>query len=122
MKSRQSDDFFCTKKMRRKISVPNISISHVDKMSFCSKHRDVMSADYCWKLASHAKMKTLEISLLLIIKYIQLITLLRKLTKSSRQFLQEVKYANLGLTMLRMQFDQKNIIHIGFIELLEEIQ
>lgn len=30
---------------------------------FCSKHRDVMSADYCWKLASHAQIKTLETDL-----------------------------------------------------------
>lgn len=27
---------------------------------FCTKHRDVMSADYCWKLASHARIKRLE--------------------------------------------------------------
>jgi len=30
---------------------------------FCIHHRDVMSADYCWKLASHAKLKTLEVAL-----------------------------------------------------------
>ena len=30
---------------------------------FCSKHRDVMNADYCWKLASHAKIKSLETNL-----------------------------------------------------------
>lgn len=30
---------------------------------FCSKHRDIMSADYCWKLASHAKIKSLETNL-----------------------------------------------------------
>lgn len=30
---------------------------------FCSKHRDIMNADYCWKLASHAKIKSLETSL-----------------------------------------------------------
>lgn len=30
---------------------------------FCTKHRDVMSADYCWKLASHARIKALETSL-----------------------------------------------------------
>ena len=30
---------------------------------FCAKHRDIMSADYCWKLASHAKIKTLETNL-----------------------------------------------------------
>jgi len=30
---------------------------------FCSKHRDIMSADYCWKLASHAKIKILETTL-----------------------------------------------------------
>lgn len=30
---------------------------------FCAMHRDVMSADYCWKLASHAKIKALEASL-----------------------------------------------------------
>lgn len=30
---------------------------------FCSKHRDVMSAEYCWKLASHAKIKSLETNL-----------------------------------------------------------
>ena len=30
---------------------------------FCTFHRDVMSADYCWKLASHARLKVLELSL-----------------------------------------------------------
>jgi len=30
---------------------------------FCTKHRDVMSADYCWKLASHARIKRLETDL-----------------------------------------------------------
>lgn len=30
---------------------------------FCAKHRDIMSADYCWKLASHAKIKILETTL-----------------------------------------------------------
>ena len=30
---------------------------------FCSKHRDVMSPDYCWKLASHAHLKSIENSL-----------------------------------------------------------
>jgi len=30
---------------------------------FCTKHRDVMSPDYCWKLASHAKIKSLEANL-----------------------------------------------------------
>lgn len=30
---------------------------------FCTKHRDVMSSDYCWKLASHAKIKSLEANL-----------------------------------------------------------
>ncbi|HGN9466916.1 TPA: hypothetical protein ACK0LO_000047 [Providencia stuartii] len=30
---------------------------------FCTKHRDVMSPDYCWKLASHAKIKSLEAGL-----------------------------------------------------------
>lgn len=30
---------------------------------FCTKHRDVMSPDYCWKLASHAKIKSLETNL-----------------------------------------------------------
>lgn len=34
-----------------------------DGCIFCSKHRDVMSADYCWKLASHARIKVLETSL-----------------------------------------------------------
>jgi len=27
---------------------------------FCVHHRDVMSADYCWKLACHARLKSLE--------------------------------------------------------------
>jgi integrase len=27
---------------------------------FCVYHRDVMSAEYCWKLASHARLKSLE--------------------------------------------------------------
>lgn len=30
---------------------------------FCSHHKDIMSADYCWKLMSHAKLKSLEIKL-----------------------------------------------------------
>lgn len=30
---------------------------------FCSKHRDVMSEEYCWKLASHARIKMLEVTL-----------------------------------------------------------
>ena len=30
---------------------------------FCAKHRDIMSADYCWKLASHARIKSLETNL-----------------------------------------------------------
>lgn len=30
---------------------------------FCAKHRDIMSSDYCWKLASHAKIKSLETNL-----------------------------------------------------------
>ena len=27
---------------------------------FCTKHRDIMSSDYCWKLASHLHIKSLE--------------------------------------------------------------
>lgn len=30
---------------------------------FCVYHRDVMNADYCWKLASHARLKVLEMTL-----------------------------------------------------------
>lgn len=30
---------------------------------FCVKHRDIMSEDYCWKLASHLKIKILETNL-----------------------------------------------------------
>lgn len=30
---------------------------------FCTKHRDIMTIDYCWKLASHARIKSLESSL-----------------------------------------------------------
>tara|TARA_Y100001956_G_scaffold82964_1_gene107385 strand:+ start:1385 stop:3115 length:1731 start_codon:yes stop_codon:yes gene_type:complete len=30
---------------------------------FCTKHRDVMTQDYCWKLSSHAKIKSLETNL-----------------------------------------------------------
>ena len=29
---------------------------------FCIHHRDVMSSDYCWKLASHAELKKLELT------------------------------------------------------------
>lgn len=29
---------------------------------FCTNHRDIMEYDYCWKLASHLKIKTLEIN------------------------------------------------------------
>lgn len=28
---------------------------------FCTHHRDIMSPDYCWKLASHLRLKTLEL-------------------------------------------------------------
>ena len=30
---------------------------------FCTKHRDVMSFEYCWKLASHSHIKSLETAL-----------------------------------------------------------
>ena len=30
---------------------------------FCTKHRDVMSSEYCWKLASHSQLKKLETAL-----------------------------------------------------------
>jgi len=30
---------------------------------FCVNHRDIMTFDYCWKLASHMKIKNLEVSL-----------------------------------------------------------
>ena len=30
---------------------------------FCKHHRDVLSQEYCWKLASHAKLKAMEVSL-----------------------------------------------------------
>lgn len=30
---------------------------------FCTNHRDIMEYDYCWKLASHSKIKTLEVNL-----------------------------------------------------------
>lgn len=30
---------------------------------FCEKHRDVMSSEYCWKLASHLQLKRLETNL-----------------------------------------------------------
>lgn len=30
---------------------------------FCAYHRDVMSKEYCWKLASHSRLKILELSL-----------------------------------------------------------
>lgn len=30
---------------------------------FCTNHRDIMSADYCWKLASHARLKSIEATL-----------------------------------------------------------
>ena len=30
---------------------------------FCTKHRDIMSAEYCWKLASHSYIKSLEAAL-----------------------------------------------------------
>ena len=33
-----------------------------DGCLFCIHHRDVMTADYCWKLASHGKIKALELS------------------------------------------------------------
>tara|TARA_R110001599_G_scaffold12658_4_gene59102 strand:- start:12241 stop:13971 length:1731 start_codon:yes stop_codon:yes gene_type:complete len=30
---------------------------------FCTKHRDIMSSEYCWKLASHSYIKSLEAAL-----------------------------------------------------------
>ena len=30
---------------------------------FCTKHRDIMSSEYCWKLASHLHIKSLETAL-----------------------------------------------------------
>lgn len=30
---------------------------------FCTKHRDIMSSEYCWKLASHSQLKKLETAL-----------------------------------------------------------
>jgi hypothetical protein len=30
---------------------------------FCTKHRDIMSSEYCWKLASHSHIKSLETAL-----------------------------------------------------------
>lgn len=30
---------------------------------FCTKHRDIMSSEYCWKLASHSHIKSLETTL-----------------------------------------------------------
>ncbi|RDL42575.1 hypothetical protein DN730_18935 [Marinomonas piezotolerans] len=30
---------------------------------FCAKHRDIMSSEYCWKLASHSHIKSLETAL-----------------------------------------------------------
>lgn len=34
-----------------------------DGCLFCVHHRDVLSHEYCWKLSSHLKLKTLELSL-----------------------------------------------------------
>lgn len=34
-----------------------------DGCLFCTYHRDVMSEDYCWKLASHSKLKVIELTL-----------------------------------------------------------
>lgn len=34
-----------------------------DGCLFCVHHRDVMNAEYCWKLASHARLKVLEAAL-----------------------------------------------------------
>lgn len=34
-----------------------------DGCLFCEKHRDVMSSEYCWKLASHLQLKRLETNL-----------------------------------------------------------
>lgn len=31
-----------------------------DGCLFCDHHRDIMSSDYCWKLASHSRLKSLE--------------------------------------------------------------
>lgn len=32
-----------------------------DGCIFCTHHKDIMSSDYCWKLASHLRLKTLEL-------------------------------------------------------------
>ena len=42
---------------------PNPDCVSPEGCLFCTKHRDIMSAEYCWKLASHAYLKTLETAL-----------------------------------------------------------
>ena len=42
---------------------PNPDCISPEGCLFCVKHRDVMSADYCWKLTSHALIKELETNL-----------------------------------------------------------
>lgn len=60
----------CADNTRRPAALPETPAEapHPDCISpdgcmFCIHHRDVMSADYCWKLASHARLKALEVVL-----------------------------------------------------------
>lgn len=45
----------------RPISAPEPDCISPDGCVFCVHHRDVMSADYCWKVASHIRIKSVEL-------------------------------------------------------------
>lgn len=45
------------------VNTPSPDCVSPDGCLFCAHHRDVMSYDYCWKLASHARLKALELCL-----------------------------------------------------------
>ncbi|QIN60322.1 hypothetical protein SBC1_02970 [Caballeronia sp. SBC1] len=60
----------CEKNKHLPKSIPDVDHGAIesdcvsaDGCLFCFYHRDILNADYCWKLASHAKLKSLELSL-----------------------------------------------------------
>lgn len=44
-------------------SAPKPDCISPDGCLFCEKHRDIMSSEYCWKLVSHLKIKSMETGL-----------------------------------------------------------
>lgn len=44
-------------------NIPAPDCTNADGCLFCDNYRDILSYDYCWKLASHCKLKELELSM-----------------------------------------------------------